>query len=537
MADINTTQMRDALAWATGDEDKAQEPSTNPFVWFWEAIEGDFNEDRSTAQLLVDAGISMIPLVDQVCDLRDLIANCRKLARDWADQWAWVALVLTLIGLFPTVGSLAKGVLKIFFGFVRRYGGRQVAKAVDDGMTWVITWLRQRDVQKYIRMKRIDQIFRYLATEIKAIGARVNVAALKGAMDRGIAAVAAMVDRVDGIPFIGARAKAALELVRSVRLKMDAHLAQAVRPVQDLIDTIVKRLELEALRAEHGIVDAANIHFRGEMPEAAAIALMRRDQPGWLSKAGDKLIDQADPADYRVKVDQLSAKVDASGKPRAPDEIFPYLSDRSIESFHTLVPEKIRGPARLYRILAPNSRAMSDCWVTEEIFRKLQSEADPKAAWRKYLAVWPHWNVDGQFVVYDIKAGESLNVWRGPASSQTETALPGFHLQGGWEQVVFNVERADARNDTVVHFPIGPNGAVDKSRPLAKPDVDALTAKMSDAEKADFFKQHIALRQHINHPAISGPFETGWGYVEFGGSGMGGKIGLPDIPGQTTNLR
>jgi hypothetical protein len=75
MAEVNTTQMRDALAWATNDREKAKEPGTNPIVWFWEAIEGDFNEDRTTAQLFTDAAISMIPLVDQICDLRDLIAN------------------------------------------------------------------------------------------------------------------------------------------------------------------------------------------------------------------------------------------------------------------------------------------------------------------------------------------------------------------------------------------------------------------------------------------------------------------------------
>ena len=131
MAEINTTQLRDALAWATNDKEIGSEPSTNPFVWFWEAVEGDFNENRSTAQILVDAGISMIPLVDQVCDVRDLVANCRKLSRDSRDSWAWVALALTLVGLFPSLGSLVKGVLKIFFGFIRHSGGTAVGKAVD----------------------------------------------------------------------------------------------------------------------------------------------------------------------------------------------------------------------------------------------------------------------------------------------------------------------------------------------------------------------------------------------------------------------
>jgi hypothetical protein len=57
MADINTTQLRDALAWTTNEPEPQHEASSNPFVWFWEAVEGDFNENRTTAQILVDAGI------------------------------------------------------------------------------------------------------------------------------------------------------------------------------------------------------------------------------------------------------------------------------------------------------------------------------------------------------------------------------------------------------------------------------------------------------------------------------------------------
>jgi len=66
MAELNATQMRDALAWATNDQEKAKEPSTNPFVWFWEAVQGDFNEDRSTGQILTEPAIPMTPMREQV---------------------------------------------------------------------------------------------------------------------------------------------------------------------------------------------------------------------------------------------------------------------------------------------------------------------------------------------------------------------------------------------------------------------------------------------------------------------------------------
>ncbi|WP_252718647.1 MULTISPECIES: hypothetical protein [unclassified Acinetobacter] len=182
----NATQARDALAWMTGEQKDIQEEKS---IWEWmvEAIEGDFNDNRSTGQIVFDAAISMIPFVDQICDVRDLVANCKKLNEDISDQWAWVALALTLIGLFPSLGSLVKGVLKIFFLFVRRSGGKAVVKAVDSAMTWVITFLRKKQVQDYIKkyLPNVD-ILVYLKNEIIKVKNKLSAKELLAAFDRGI---------------------------------------------------------------------------------------------------------------------------------------------------------------------------------------------------------------------------------------------------------------------------------------------------------------------------------------------------------------
>ena len=75
-------------------------------VWVWETIQGDFNDNQTTGQVVTGTLISMIPLVDQICDIRDLVANSKKIKEDNNNVWSWVALVLTLLGLFPTFGSL-----------------------------------------------------------------------------------------------------------------------------------------------------------------------------------------------------------------------------------------------------------------------------------------------------------------------------------------------------------------------------------------------------------------------------------------------
>jgi hypothetical protein len=536
MANANTTQMRDALAWTTESEEKTQESSSNPFVWLWEAIEGDFNENRSTKQLLVDAGLSMIPLVDQICDVRDLIANCRKLTKEPGEVSGWIALALTLIGLFPTLGSLVKGVLKIFFGFVRRTGGRAAHQAIDAAMSWVISFLRRKNTQKHLKSLKVDNCFKWLASEISQVRSLINTTELLAAFDRAVSVVKELATKVEFVPVLGEKAKNCAAEIQKVRSLADAKLGEALRPVQNCLDTIVQRLEREALEERHGIVDVANIHYRGALPESAAVALMRKRKPSWLTRNGTPVHPSLNPKRERAMVDSSSAPTTATGTRKADSEIFPALTDENISSFHTLATDAIRGPARLYRILAPNSRAMSDCWVTEAVFKKLQSSPDPKASWHKFLGVWPDWNVNGQFVIYEVKAGETLNVWRGVAASQTRANLPGFQLEGGYEQIVFNVARTDSRNDKMLYYPMSSGKESRLGKPLTHPQVEVLTAPMNAAQKRAFFESHLTVRAEINHPNISGPFETGWGYTEFDGAGTVSKIGIPSLPGQSTAL-
>jgi len=470
-------------------------------------------------QILVDAGISMIPLVDQVCDLRDLIANCRKLSRDHTDVWNWVALVLTLIGLFPALGSLVKGILKIFFGFVRRTGGEKVVEAVDAAMNWVISFLRRRRVQEYLKSHKVDEVLKWLATEIKAVRAKVSVAELTSAFDRGIKVVDAMASKVEFVPVLGGKAKQALLEVQKIRLAADKHFARALKPVQDVFDTVIVRLEREAIQRQKGIVDARNVHFRGTLPEAKAISLMQNSstRPAWLN---DGATPRWSPADTKI----ARSKVEAMAK-----QGWPPLTNDNIRSFHTLVHAEIKGPARLFRILSPNSRAMSDCWISEKVFNDIQNSPNPREAWRKFLAVWPDWNANGQFVIYDVKPGETLKVWRGPASGQTKDGLPDRHLEGGWEQIVFNVARTDPRNDVMRFYKL--KGG--RKNILQGAITQAEYNKLTQAQK----NEYVSIRESITHPNISGPFETGWGYTDFEGAGLATRIGLPALPGQVTALR
>ncbi len=93
--------------------------------WLWGIIAGDFNEEMDIVQTIIRALLTMIPVVDQIADVQDLVAALYKLV--WQGRYTevepWVGLVLTLIGLVPTVGSAVKGIGKLIWKSLKNSGG------------------------------------------------------------------------------------------------------------------------------------------------------------------------------------------------------------------------------------------------------------------------------------------------------------------------------------------------------------------------------------------------------------------------------
>lgn len=531
---LQTTWMRDALSWVTDwnhTDGTSKEASKPIHTWMWEAIQGDFNRERSSGQIAFDAAISFIPGVDQICDIRDLIADCRQLNEDIKDGAAWLSLALTLIGLFPSLGSLVKGALKIIFLFIRKHGVDHLVLAIDKGMTWLITYLRKREVQQYLKHIKVDEVFHWLAKKVREVIGMVNKQALLSAFDRAIAVLKSLLAKVEWMPKIGDRAQATYRLVLKVRKDADQYIGHQVEPLQKILDAFARRLEAESITARSGILNAGNVHFRGTLPEADAVSLMEKNRPRWLTKKGTgpwfEPLNADDPAIVR--------RIQAAVQEGFPD----ILSNGHVDTFAKITKKEIMGPARLYRIISPSSAGASHCWVSEDVFLRLMQESDPKAAWRKYLAVWPDWNANGQYVVYDVKKGETLRVWEGPAASQIKKKgqagakhdLPGYYLEGGWNQIVF-----------YPHSPPGqPYALMDETRFYKRNETDGdlsdhhITHSSHRALPESEKKNYEGVRAQIKHPDIRGPFDTGWGMTDFDAQLSQVKLGLPALPGQTTN--
>jgi Holliday junction resolvase-like predicted endonuclease len=93
---------------------------------FKDAFLGEFEEDPSTAGILIDTGLGLIPVVDQGLDLRDIIAHIFMMSErgQHKSPGRWLGLALTLIGVVPEIGSAVKGAAKLLI----RKGGKVAAQ-------------------------------------------------------------------------------------------------------------------------------------------------------------------------------------------------------------------------------------------------------------------------------------------------------------------------------------------------------------------------------------------------------------------------
>lgn len=240
-------------AYQAGEEyvsRKAQEAydsTIGAIEWIWEALQGDFNTNQTTGQIAANAVLGLIPIVDQVLDCRDLIANCRQIYKDRTNTAAWVALCLTLVGLIPSLGSAIKGVLKILFLFVRKAGG-DVAKAIRPAMAPILSFLSNEKVRRILGISDVSIILRQVADKLSSIRGEVTVSNLKSLLD---SAVQTLTDVVGKIRYfapgdVKVWLDEAVRIVRWVQDAADRMLAPALAPVQRILDGIEDALRKQA---------------------------------------------------------------------------------------------------------------------------------------------------------------------------------------------------------------------------------------------------------------------------------------------------
>lgn len=406
--------------------------------WIWEVIQGDFAEQQSTAQVVTGTVISMIPFVDQICDVRDVVANCKKINEDTADRWAWVGLVLTLIGLFPVLGSLAKGCCKILFAYGRKSVLRASKAALDTdfwkaskpfvetGILKLNQHLQTPAVRAALKTARIANPYKWIASKVREVAAGLNVSALSRAFDTVLEALRYFVKLIKqwGGTGIGSRAVQLLESVQAVRALMNTRVDSFIGPVVGWLNKLARRLDIEADMLYRANTNAVNPHiYRGVSNDAEEVVKFDTAKPAWVDSGA------------RMLHPPMRRAPSSPGWPDISDTSpHPALKGK-YDTFSSAVPVLIPEGEVIYRVVDPASSDNSICWMRKSEFEKLKSKDD----WRRYFAVKGNWNANGEVVTYTVPKG-GLPAWEGPAASQEykSGAITKYTLEGGAAQLVID---------------------------------------------------------------------------------------------------
>ncbi len=486
--------------------------------WVWEALQGDFNPNRSAGQIGLDTAVCLIPGIDTVMDIRDLIANIIAIVAAPANGMAWFNLVLTLIGFIPGLGSVAKGVVKIVFvklkpliksaddltnaSKMRQY----LDEAFDAALPSIVQYLTHPKVQAFLTKEGVPDVVKWVAKSIREVVSKINPAVLKAQFNDKANSLKDILNTLSPLlpASAGPRVKKVLDGIVTVQKNFDGAVNKFMEPMHAVMLRLADRLD-EMHWVAH--TQQLNKGWIAPLSEQGSRRLIAKHKPAWVKTKRPVLYNQLKPNEFKRSTDYTKGIKQGA----------PQLDDDAIKSFAQGVKARaLRDGETLYRVVDPTSGSMSTCWITESVWKEINANpALAREIWRGKLAVKPDWNQNGTFVKYTYSQARDgdITVWEGPTAmqwlGQPKKLEEGF-LEGGLTQVVFQpkTQIRDAKGDDFAktQFPDMVEGNI-----IREPGGSAKPSYV---------------RTKINDPRIEGPFETGWGFKDF--EDQHNIIGLPN---------
>jgi hypothetical protein len=468
--------------------------------WIWGALQGDFNAERSAGQIGFDMMVSLIPLVDTVCDLRDLCGNIRQYRQDPTNKVTLFFIATTAIGFFPEVGTVVKSTLRLVWVYMKpvikhaddiTHAGKLLAaahKACDAALPKITEYLQHNRVVKWATDGKLPDMYRFLSKSLHEAIEKLNPATLVHFLNEKLDALRALLQKIRLIvpSTVREHVDDFIKLIDAKRQAMSSAIQEFTQPVRTVLKVVAKRLDDHAWHVE---TYRTNRGWIAPISESGSAKLINAQPPKWAKKlpknmkfppwmmddAEMQALMKAHPNHPRLNKKDL-ATFSARGKARA---------------------DAITGPAKLYRIVDPSNEGGGMFWISEAEYKAIRDRDD----WRSRFAVKPEWNQNGWVVEYEVKAGETLPVWRGPAASQKLEGTKRY-LEGGGEQIVFFPGSRDEMVRAMPRVDRETGRSMTGDRRVEYTDV---TGEMAPAK----------LRARITDPHIKGPSETGWGATDY----------------------
>ena len=473
--------------------------------WIWGALQGDFNAERSTGQIGFDMVVSLIPIVDTLCDVRDLCANIRNYRKDPSNKIVLFFMATTVIGFVPELGTVVKSSLRLVWVYLKpliRHAdditntSKLIAaanRACDAALPKITEYLQHNRVATWATNGKLPDVYKFVAKTVREAADKVSPAKLKSLLDEKINDLKALLQKIRPIvpSTIRESTDDLLKLIDKNRRAITNAIQEFTQPVRTVLKVLAKRLDDQAWRVQ---AYRTNRGWIAPISESGSAKLINAKPPKWVKKLPKTM--KFPPLEMGSdKIKQLMKK----------HPTHPPVEDWLIKTFSArggIRADSIIGPAKLYRIVDPSNEGAGIFWISEAEFKAIKNRDE----WRSKFAVKPEWNQNGWVVEYEVKAGETLPVWRGPAASQ-ELKGTDYYLEGGGEQIAFfpgkrdEMVQAMPRIDRKTGLPVKDrSGNVDR-----RVEYTDLTGETAPAR----------LRAQITDTHIRGPMETGWGATDY----------------------
>lgn len=462
--------------------DRVWDGAGDAWAWLRGVVLGEWEDNRSTSQIVTDAMAGFVPGVGSVITLRDLLAVIVRLAkhpekREAVDEWILLVamllpLIITLLGVAAAgigalVGAELGGFLRAVALFVVKQGGVALKAMVEffqaHGYGHVVNALKDVKFTKYKQAliqglgEQIDKLVQLVVgfeARLRALSPESLPAWLPGrnAAMRAIGHCQAFVQQLEVLR------QAALKMIPAALIEMDRRLGallagdiKAATHTTHTVSTGVAAPEVARLRHDAGQPVARNPEppepgNTRRMPERRVVALAGKREYGLVDKSGRPVgAKPYTPGVTKVEHPPLQEMAWKDQRSRVqegwPDLANEYKPGQFAHDYDTFA-----------GLRAASLPAGSHTTLKRVVSHDAESRADAGAFWNRELpvngedlragsAVKEGWNHNGQFVELHVPpnghpawqelhalqekaAGgpvpyrEELKFWEGPAASQ-----------------------------------------------------------------------------------------------------------------------
>ena len=337
---MSVAETKEAWAQVAGAE-QAEDQGIGE--WIWGALKGDFNAERSAGQIGFDMVVSLIPVVDTICDIRDLCANIKEYRKDPENKFTIFLIALTVVGFIPEIGSIVKGVIKIIFVYVRRFLknldditnasklSKATGKAVDAALPKITEFLQNTEVIKWATKSKVPDVFKFVAKELRRLADVVDPAKLRKAFDEGAAAIEKLLGRIHKL--VPAKSAGQIELVldtlKKYKFKIRSSIGEFTQPIRTILNVTAKKLDDHAWIAQSRTVNRGWI---APISEHGSAQIIKAKKPKW-AKAGGLSHKPYSGSASSSRAKEIAKEAADYKKKTGKDYPYPVMKPDAIETF------------------------------------------------------------------------------------------------------------------------------------------------------------------------------------------------------------